>query len=281
MFLPKWLKFEEEGSHSRVRFEKMKILQGLQGEKEDVIRLIGTLRDERNELEATIKIIKEEATRLREQNSTSKDREDNGSDVENEEREDTFTAEQSKSFSSCITCAVIIPSENRLKHWTACHKKQESQFNFSSDIPVKLECESDVKPDLYCQRLDKKSKRYCLHLKSTCSQHSNWNTDKNEVCGCPLKIMQKLELDGDLCLELKKDCLSHYHWDRFRLATKDTERLEAFNKLDIVQERIRHMQNSLNDTYGGVIGFMMHNTESEKIVNVEDTREDVSMETTD
>lgn len=256
-FRPRWEQLAK--NHSAGRFTRMKELSKLEKDKEDVINLIGRLKHEKEELEANIAKIKSDAKKLREDNATVKDEIEDENDDENEEQEETTSSDQSKVF--CIICGMPQPSEKAFKHWASCHRKQESNFNFTSDVQIKLRCPGvDEEPNLYCQRQDKKTKRYCMHIESACPQHSNWQFDEDEVCGCPLNISQGLVLDGNYCLELKRDCKLHYNWDRFRLASKNMERIQAFSRLDSLSDRINRTQISLNDTYGGVIGIMRHIT---------------------
>lgn len=254
-FRPKWDRLRL--NHSMARTAKMDELARLEFEKEEVLSLIGRLKNDKEELDKTIKTIKEHARQLGSENRPNKDQEESESELDDEE--ETISSDQSKTF--CVICGVEQPADKAFKHWTMCHKKQEATFNFTSDMPVRYSCPTDENPNLYCQKeVDKKAKRFCLNIESACPQHSNWQHDQNEICGCPVKVMQKLAPDGNYCLKLKRDCLQHYNWDRFRLASKNMERVLAFQRLDAIQDKIIRVQASLNDTYGGVVGVMLHNT---------------------
>lgn len=253
-FRPKWERLKE--NHSKARLDKMDQLEKLESEKEEVLALILKLKTEKEELDCTIKKIKDHAKQLGAVDKPDKDQEE--SESESEDEEETISSDQSKTF--CVMCGVEQPADKAFKHWLMCHKKQEAMFHFTSDMPVRYSCSTDENPNLYCQREDKKSKRFCLNIESACPQHSNWLHDLDEICGCPLKVMQILEADGNYCLRKKKDCNLHYNWDRFRLASKNMERVLAFQRLDSVQDKIVKVQASLNDTYGGVVGVMLHNT---------------------
>lgn len=252
-FIPKWKILEE--NHSQARLKKMQDLNQLEEDKVRVLQLIKNLREEKEELEQNLKIIKEEAKkqRLMREKEAPKPNDDNDSEIDED-----LTSDQTKTF--CITCGAQIPSHNAFKHWVACHKKHEAVYNFTADVAVTHSCEEDPEPKLYCHIRDKKTNRFCMHIASACPQHSNWQVGKDDVCACPLKVMQKLEPGGSYCLELRKDCSQHYHWDKFRLAQMNMQRVNAFNKLDVIVERIRQATANLSDTYGGVVGVMLHNT---------------------
>lgn len=183
-FIPKWKALEENHSHARLK--KMKDLERLEEDKKETLQLIKKLKEEKDELEENIRIIKEEAKKqlLNRTNEAPKQDDDDDSDID-----DDLTSDQTKTF--CITCGGPIQSNNAFKHWATCHKKHESVFNFTADVAVSHNCEEDPNPKLYCHAQDKKTKRYCMHLLSACPQHSNWQIDKDEVCACPLKVMQK------------------------------------------------------------------------------------------
>lgn len=254
-FIPKWKALEE--NHSQARLKKMKDLDKLEDERNETLQLIRKLKLEKEELEENIRIIKEEAKKklalkLKE---APKPNDDDDSEIDED-----LTSDQTKTF--CITCGGPIQSHNAFKHWATCHKKHEAVYNFTADVAVnhKSVCEEDPNPELYCHYQDKKTKRFCMHIVSACPQHSNWQTDKDEVCACPLKVMQKIVPEGNYCLELRKDCTQHYHWDKFRLAQMNMQRVNAFNKLEVISDRMRLASANLRDTYGGVIGVMLHNT---------------------
>jgi len=268
-FIPKWRVLEK--NHSQARLKKMKDLDQLERDKVDLEQLIKTLKLEKEELEQNIRIIKDQASRLCKENASSRDNDDEDADMDNDDVEEATSGDLSKTF--CITCGHTLPSEKKaFKHWSTCHKKHEASYNFTADVLVNYSCKEDENPKLYCHHQDKKSKRYCMHIESACPQHSNWHSDKDEVCGCPLNIMQKLVPDGEYCLELKKDCTQHYHWDKFRLAQLNMQRVHAFTRLDTINERIRVASANLADTYGGVVGVMLHNTINH--ASEKDTQED-------
>lgn len=256
VFLPKWKNLEQ--NHSKVRWDKFKELKDLDEETIAIQALIKSLKEEKEELERNIKIIKEEASRMYKENVRLKENEDEDDEAENDDAEEAVTGDQAKTF--CITCGHTIPSNTALKHWFSCHKKHEAVYNFTADVLVNPTCEGDENPKLYCQFQDKKTKRYCMHIESACPQHSNWLSDKDEVCACPLNIGHKLIPDGNYCLELRKDCKQHYHWDKFYLAQMNMQRVHAFSRLDAVIERKKLVKARLDDTYGGIVGVMLHNT---------------------
>lgn len=253
-FIPKWQILEK--NHSQARLKKMKDLDQLEKDKVEVEQKIEELKEEKKELETNIRLIKEEAKKLCKENENLKDIDDEDMEAESEDVEDILTGDASKTF--CITCGLTIASDKALKHWSSCHKKHEATYNFTADVMVNYNEKEDL--ELYCNILDKKSKRYCMHIKSACPQHSNWSGEKDEVCGCPLNIMQTLVPDGHYCLELKRDCGLHYHWDKFRLAQMNMDRVHAYTRLDLIRDRIRIASANLADTYGGVVGVMLHNT---------------------
>lgn len=257
-FIPKWKLLENK--HSQARLKKMKDLDQLEKDKVSVEELIRNLKQAKIDLEENISKIKSEARRqaISKENKQSRENDDDDDAIENDDVEEVVTGDASKI--SCIMCGLPIPSSQAFKHWASCHRKQESNYNFTADVVVNPTCAGDENPKLYCHHQDKKTKRYCMHLESACPQHSNWHSDKDEVCGCPLNIMQSLVPDGNYCTELKKDCTSHYHWDKFRLAQLNMQRVQAFSRLDTINDRIRVATANLNDTYGGVVGVMLHNT---------------------
>ena len=269
-FQPKWDRLKM--NHSKARNAKMAELEKLEMERDEVVDRIGRLKNEKEELEQVIKSIKEHARKIGNESQSTKDHEDNQSESEMDEEEETISSDQSKTF--CVICGVEQPADKAFKHWAMCHKRQESVFNFTSDVLLTPGCPTDPNPKLYCQREDKKVKRFCMNLESSCPQHSNWQHDPDEICGCPLKVMQKLEQDGNYCLKLKKNCNLHYNWDRFRLASKDMERLQAFTYYENLNDKIARTGCSLRDTYGGVVGIMLHNTidEAEKDTDMIDVQ---------
>lgn len=266
-FIPKYRELEK--NHSQARLMKMKDLDQLERDRVEVEQLIKNLKQDKEELEQNINIIKEQAKKLYKENANSKENDEEDAEMDTEGGvevgveeatggDQTTSGEQSKTF--CITCGLEVYTNIAFKHWSSCHKKHEAIYNFTADVIVPYSCKEDENPKLYCHHLDKKTKRYCMHIESACPQHSNWHSDKDEVCGCPLNIMQKLVPDGNYCLELKKDCTQHYHWDKFRLARMNMQRVQAFSRLDTINDRIRVVSANLADTYGGVVGVMLHNT---------------------
>lgn len=262
-YIPKYK--ELEANHSQARLEKMKELDKLEKEKISVEQLIKSLKFEKEELEDNIRAIKSEATNhmnLKDATKSNSDKEkpeDTNAEYDDAPGND-LTGDSSKTF--CFTCGLTVQPPKTLNHWSLCHRKAETQYAFTADAIVSHagQCKDDEDPRLYCHHYDKKTKRYCMNMESACPQHSNWHGDKNEVCGCPLNIMQKLVLDGNYCTELKKNCNQHYHWDKFRLTQLNMQRIQAFNRLDAINDRIRTASNNLADTYGGVVGVMLHNT---------------------
>lgn len=278
IFLPKWKALEEQ-NHSSVRWDKFKELKTLDEETIATQTLIKNLKEEKEELERNIKAIKDEATKLYKENVKSKEDEDDDAEAETDDVEEAMTGDQAKTF--CITCGHTIPIAGALKHWFVCHKKHEAVYNFTADLLVNPTCEGDENPKLYCQVQDKKTKRYCMHIESACPQHSNWQSDKDEVCGCPLNISQKLVPDGNYCLELKRECKQHYHWDKFHLAQMNMQRVQAFSRHDALIERKKLVKASLDDTYGGVVGVMLHNTVNHIVKKDTGERDEVDVEVDD
>lgn len=266
-FVPKWRVLEQ--NHSQARLQKMKDFDQLHKDKAEVEQLIKNLKQEKEELERNISIIKEQAKKLHKENANSRENDEEDVDMENDNEDaEEFISGDASSKTFCITCGHTVLSSQAFKHWSSCHKKHEAIFNFTADVMIQYTCKEDENPKLYCHHQDKKTKRYCMHIESACPQHSNWQSDKDEVCGCPLNIMQKLVPDGNYCLELKKDCTQHYHWDKFRLAQLNMQRVQAFSKLDSTLDKIRIAYANLADTYGGVVGVMLHNTINHSIDKV-------------
>uniref|UniRef100_A0A6G1SFG1 CXXC-type zinc finger protein 1 n=1 Tax=Aceria tosichella TaxID=561515 RepID=A0A6G1SFG1_9ACAR len=257
LFLPKWEKLMKQ--HSKVRIAKMDELDRLDAEQGEVIELIGRLKEEREELERNIKTIKEQAKTLGAEANQNKEQQ--GEDSEDGEGEENITSDQSKSF--CPACGVEQTADKYFKHLINCYKKQEGSFVSYLTYPqLKEGCETDENPEIYCSKMvDKKKNWYCPNIAIICPTHANYNISQDEVCGSPLIDAQDTVVpDGNYCLKLKKDCTLHYNWDRFRLAAKDYARLEAFQRLHRIQDEIARMHFSLNETYGGVMGVMLHNT---------------------
>lgn len=253
-YVPKWKNLEAK--HSQVRLNKMIELEQLEKDMGDVRQLIKTLKDEKEELEKNIEIIKSQAKKLSKENADSRVKvEEEDAEMEVEDTEETISADISKTH--CLTCGHTIPSHKTFSHWFSCHKKLEGYL--TTDVFHNPRCEEDENPKLYCHHVDKQ-KRYCMYLESACPQHSNWHGDKDEVCGCPLNIMQKIEPDGNYCLELKKLCTQHYHWDKFRLTQLNVQRIQAFARFETLRDKIAIAKDNLADTYGGVVGVMLHNT---------------------
>lgn len=260
-YLPKWNHLDK--NHSKARLTRLQDWDSLEKERKLVISRINNLKVEKEELENTIKQIKEEAKRQCDSNPKGQPKnneENDDEEMEVEDGEGVLTGDAGKSF--CITCGSTIPSNQALRHWSSCHKKHEDIFNFTADIPIKYEYKEteDPNPKLYCNNQDKKTKRYCMNIEGACPLHSAWNFGKDEVCGCPLNMMQKLVPDGVYCTELKKDCTQHYHWDRFRMAQLNMQRVQAFTRLDVINDKIKYLGTVIEDSYGGVVGVMLHNT---------------------
>lgn len=265
-FIPKYEKYLKNPAHAqklkRREFEK------LDETKREVSQLIETLKIQKEELERNIKRIKEEATmRAQELTHSKKNNEDEDSDQS--DSEDIITGDAATTF--CVTCGKTIQTAQALNHWSSCHKKHEDVYNFTADAIIKHYCDDDDQPKLYCQFQDKKTKRYCMHLESACPQHSNWSSNKDEICGCPLNMMQELDFDksGGYCLELKKECTQHYHWDKFRLAQLNMQRIQAHNKYDAIHDKLIIAQKNYEDTFGGVLGVMLHNTIDHNMKNTD------------
>jgi len=267
-FLPKWNNLKNNPSISRDR--KVDELNKLEEEKNKTIETIGRLKHERDEMEHIITQMKNDAKRMRKENEDNKEKEksnDEDQEDENDDSDEAISSDQTKTF--CVICGTEQIADKAFKHWMLCHKRQESQYHFTSDVPMNANLTNDPQlravdpnPRIYCEKEDRKSKRYCMHIESACPQHSNWQHDKDEVCACPLEVMQELKLDGNYCLELKKDCNLHYNWDRFRLAMKNMERLQEYSRFAELHEKERCCTLSLRDTYGGVVGIMLHDTKN-------------------
>lgn len=260
-FLPNWKYLEKK--HSLARAERLSDWGALKEEREVVIQRINNLKIEKEELEKTIQQIKEEAKKKcdlspKGQSKTNEENDDEDFDVE--DNEEILSGDAGKTF--CITCGNTVVYHQALKHWSSCHKKHEDIYNYSSDIIIRNEFKEtdDPYPKLYCNHQDKKTKRYCMNIEGACPLHSSWNCGKDEVCGCPLNIMQKLTPDGNYCTEFKKHCTQHYHWDRFRLAQLNMQRVQAFGRLDVINERVKSLETIIEDSYGGVVGIMLHRT---------------------
>lgn len=255
-FLPKWEQLEKQ--HSRVRTLKMEELENLENELDRVLALIGRLKREREELERTINYVKEQAKILGAEANQTKEQQREDSDED--EEEDNVISDQSKFF--CPSCGVEPTADKYFKHLINCYKKQEGSFVSYLTVPNVVSCQTDENPNIYCSKMvDKKKGWYCPNIAIICPTHANYNYGKDEICGSPLIDAQDVIVpDGNYCLKLKKDCTLHYNWDRFRLASKDYARAEAFQRLQRAQEELARTQLSLNDTYGGVIGVMLHNT---------------------
>lgn len=271
-FRSKW-ELLVKGGHSEARVRKINELERLEHEKEEVLERIGRLKVERAELEQTIIVIKERAKTLGAEANQTKEQDNDDSD-ESQEEENT-TSDQSKTF--CVICGFEQPADKAFKHWTNCFKKQEGSFVSYLTAPQVLSCSTDEDPVIYCRKMvDKKRGWYCPNIEIVCPAHANWNADKDDICGCPLSVSPELNKDGNYCLKLKTDCTLHYHWDRFRLASKDYERVQAFQQLQKISEDIARTQLSLDDTYGGVVGKMLHNTINHKESDEDQEMVDVS-----
>jgi COMPASS component SPP1 len=238
-FLPKWQQLEKK--HSRVRGLKINELESLEIEREQVLDLIGQLKREKEELEESIKQIKEQAMAL------------GPEPTQKEQQKDDFF---------CPSCGTDSTADKYFKHLINCYKKQENNFVSYLTTANVVACEKDPNPDIYCTKMvDKKKNWHCPNIAIICPLHANYNYGPDEICSSPLIDAQDtLVPDGNYCRKLKKDCILHYNWDRFRLASKDYARAEAFQRLQRIDDDIFRTQSSLNETYGGVIGIMLHNT---------------------
>lgn len=261
-FIPRWKVLEQ--NHSQARFRKMQDYKQLEDEKVFLTDLMKEYKLKQQELDRNIRTIKEQATKLyKESEANLRDNEDEDADLDGEDAEEVTSGDLSKTF--CITCGLTISSDKAFKHWASCHKKHESSFAFTANLAVGHAFEDDPDPQLFCHHQDKKTKRYCMHLKSACPQHSNWQSTKDEVCGCPLNLTQEVQPDGAYCLRLKKDCNQHYHWDKFRLAQINMQRAQTFHRIQTLVDLIYIARNMIDDTYGGVIGVMLHRTLDHKV----------------
>lgn len=262
-FLPRWNKLRNDPSIARDR--KLSEMHKIEEEIKKSIETIGRLRGEKEELERVIALMKSEALRMKKENRATREKSvDKDADNEEDDSDEAISNDQTKTF--CVICGTEQLADKAFKHWMLCHKRQESQYNFTSDVPMNksLKCETDPFPKLYCEKEDKKTHRFCMHIESACPQHSNWQFNKDEVCACPLDVMQELKPSGNFCLELKKDCNLHYNWDRFRLAMKNMERIQEFSRYADLEQKLEKNTLSLRDTYGGVIGVMLHDTKDFK-----------------
>lgn len=254
-FKPRWAQLEEE--HSKGRYLSLTEMSELEKEKDEVIDTIRELKREHDELIANIAAIKSQAKELSKTNESKIEQDKEESDADRDDQEELMTRDQAKV--DCVSCGAPQPVEKVFKHWASCHKKQESVYNFTSDVPIRPSCPGvDEEPHLYCQKQDKKTKRYCMNIQSACPQHTNWVIDNDEVCGCPLNL--GCTPDGNYCLELKRECRLHFNWDKSRMTANNYARIQAFSKLEGLLDKINRTQMRLNDTYGGVIGVMKHIT---------------------
>lgn len=257
-FLPKWERLKKQ--HSHIRDLKINELDRLEHETTNVTDLIKNLKEERDKLEQDIRIVKEQAKILGSEASHIKEQRKEDSDEEQEE--ENIISDQSRRF--CVSCGADPTADKFLKHLLACHKKQESSFVcYLTQQNNPRISEDDEIINIYCNKLvDKKRGWFCPNIAITCPIHTNYNPDPDEICACPLMDVQDFIVPcTSYCLKLKKDCTLHYHWDRFRLASKDYAMADAFQKLGRLREQIQLTQFSLNDTYGGVVGVMLHDTE--------------------
>lgn len=281
-FKPKFRELTKKDSEARTN--RVAEMQRVQEEISQAHENIGELKKKREELENVIAALKSEAARLRAANQKSPENDcDKESDENESEDEDPGEkqerVEQAKTY--CITCGSEQAIDKAFKHWYQCHKKQESQWNYTSQLKQELSEPEDPTPRLLCEKeCEKKGStvRYCMNLAVACPNHSNWQPTKDEVCGCPLKVMQNLEMDGNYCLELKSECLQHYNWDRFRLARIDIDRLQEFDRINVLKQKSSQLTTSLSNSYGGVVGVMLHNTiDYERKLISEEEDEDAKM----
>lgn len=263
LFVPRALELISKPSLAKV--QRLKYWNQLGNTQEELKKQIRDLKVERDELKKTIDLIKADAKD--QARSTSKDEESkNDSSSSDGESEEATTGDATKL--DCISCGHQILMSNTYQHWSSCHKRTEALYNFTADIQITYMNHSPDDPDprLYCLHQDKKTKRYCMNLESSCPLHSNWLADKDEICGCPLVYSPELKRDGNYCLELKKDCSLHYHWDKFRITLIDIKRLHAFSRYNEIEKLRLNVDASIENSYGGVIGIMLHQT---KLVNTD------------
>lgn len=249
----KWTNISPK-NHSAVIYTKMDDSLAAKDEIRELQELIENLRAEKKETEANVQIIKKEAQEMYRRQKIVEDTDE--SSTKNEDTEEILSADSTRTF--CITCGISIARTQTFKHWQSCHRKHEDTFSVMGIAASSTEGNDDLK--IFCDFEDKKHKTFCKYYASACPFHKMTQSIKGEVCGCPLTTMQKLVPDGNYCLELKKDCTMHYHWDKFRLAEFDMLLLQAYNKLDASHSRKISSDIQMSDTYGGVVGFMLHNT---------------------
>lgn len=239
---------------SQGRNDRMMEIKSLLDERDKVLTLIKDLKEQEIELHATIKTIKSQAKQMYEERKKTQN---DDSSSKSEAPEEILTGDNAKTY--CYTCGVELVRSMILKHWLTCHKKHEGTFNLTATEKSRFP-DVDEDPGIFCEVPDKKSNGFCRHLKTACPFHTHWAGEKEEVCACPLEINQKLEPNGNYCLELKKECQSHYHWDIFRAADLTQLRIHTFGRWENIQFRLRSLESQLNDTYGGIIGTMLHRT---------------------
>lgn len=257
-FVPKWKYLND--NRSKGYDKRLEDYETLNNDKKKWEDTIDELKKERVYLIENISIIKKEAKKMYDLSTAVKNEKDDDDEMEMDDNDETEAiSDLVRPF--CFTCGSSIPPQQCLKHWTSCHKKAESTYLNTADQVIQYRTDNDSEPQqLFCQAVDKKTKRFCLNLESFCPQHNNWTIEKDEVCACPAKIMQKLVPDGNYCLELKKDCTLHYHWDKFRLAQNNVQRLHAFQTLEYIKDRLNMIVTQLNNSYGGCFGMMLHKT---------------------
>lgn len=280
-YKPKWKILSE--NHSKARLDKMKNLENLEQEMADTTERYRNLAKQQLEAEDEVKKFKERAQELaRERTKKRKEAEAQKSDNEKSSKNDNSSKnDSSKNDSSkndaltgdsakpgCVICSMPQSEAQLLKHLTTCHKKFEQEYQLTGKEEMRYDNPDD--PKLFCDVMDKKGTGFCKHPATTCPHHTNWasNKDKEEVCGCPMyvafnnKIALELPKDDpeadDLCLELKKDCAKHHHWDRYRIAEINHERIRLYLKLDSMADKLNKLRMYLSNTYGGVVGVMLH-----------------------
>lgn len=266
IFMPKYKAIAK--NHSVARLNRMTNLEKLDKEKVEVEELIKKLHDQKKDVEEKVKLIKAEAQRLYSETVKDDDPDDN------EDAEENLSGDNAKQF--CITCGISISRNTQLKHWLTCHRKHEDIFSLAG-ANQSYYGDEDKESRIYCDAKDKKSGFFCKHLAEACPFHTDWSSGKDEVCGCPLNVMQELVLDGHYCLELKKNCKAHYHWAQFRKAEVDLFKVHAYSRLSSIVNEISQTHEQLSDVYGGVVGVMLHNTTDKRTKTVAD-KDDQDME---
>lgn len=281
-FLPKWKNIKENPTEIETRFKKE--LQDLESSRKYHDEKVHETIKHLEKLDQDIKTIKEAVHREHSEKDEKVPHEDED-DEDNEECEEVTSAEVTKTY--CVTCGLTISSDNTFKHWANCFKKAESLFSVSSGCKCTFGTEDNPHPPIFCEYEDTRKKQFCKRFKGICVEHQEKDPDvkkdKDEICGCPLKIQQEIKLDGDYCLEKKSECTSHYQWDKFMKAQLNLSRLHHYFKLDEINEKMRVCTNNLENHYGGIIGLMLHTTakESKEESTLSTTQESESHEDID